>query len=73
MLSLLEDRIVPGTVRLFDEHLGFPTWQNGEFRAWRDFVAARGIEYRYLAFSNTPAAMVALRVDAPQGACLRRS
>ena len=60
VLSLLKDRIVPGTVLVFDEYLGFPNWQNGEYRAWHDFVAARGIEYRYLAFANTPAAVQVL-------------
>ncbi len=60
VLSLLKDRIVRGTVLVFDEYLGFPNWKNGEFAAWRDFVAAQGIEYCYLAFSNTPAAVLVL-------------
>lgn len=57
VLSLLKDRIVPGTVIVFDEYLGFPNWQNGEYRAWRQFVEAGGLKYRYLAFSNTPTAV----------------
>jgi len=60
VLALLKDRIVKGTVLVFDEYLGFPNWKNGEFAAWRDFVAAQGIEYCYLAFSNTPAAVLVL-------------
>ncbi|CAN0492609.1 unnamed protein product, partial [Phaeothamnion confervicola] len=60
ILDLLKDRIVKGTVIVFDEYLGFPNWQKGEFRAWRDFVEAQCIEYCYLAFSNTPAAVLVL-------------
>jgi Methyltransferase domain len=57
LLDLLGDRIVSGTVIVMDEYVGFPNWQKGEFRAWQDFIAARGLRYRYLAFSNTPAAV----------------
>ena len=57
VLSLLGDRIVPGTVLVFDEYLGFPNWPKGEHRAWAEFVAARGLKYRYLAFANTQAAV----------------
>ena len=52
VLSLLGERIVPGTVIVFDEYLGFPNWQRGEFRAWQQFIEARGLRYRYLAFSK---------------------
>ncbi len=60
VLSLLERRIVKGTVIVFDEYLGFPNWQNGELLAWRNFVQRLGLRYRYLAFSNTPAAIEVL-------------
>ena len=60
LLSMLKDRIVKGTVIVFDEYLGFPNWQKGEFRAWQDFVAAQGLAYCYLAFSNTPTALMVL-------------
>src|SRR5262249_3970008 len=56
VLSLLRSRIVPGTIIIFDEYLGFPNWQNGEWLAWRQFVERRGLKYRYLAFADTPAA-----------------
>ena len=60
VLSLLKDRIVKGTVIVFDEYLGFPNWQKGEFLAWRNFVEAESLDYCYLAFSNTPAALMVL-------------
>jgi len=57
LLALLKDRIVPGTVIIFDEYIGFTNWQRGEFLAWRNFVEANNLQYRYLAFSNTPTAL----------------
>jgi hypothetical protein len=60
LLAHLADRIVKGTIIVLDEYLGFPNWQRGEFLAWHNFVEARGLKYRYLAFSNTPAAIEVL-------------
>jgi Macrocin-O-methyltransferase (TylF) len=60
VLSLLAERIVPGTVIVFDEYLGFPNWQKGEYRAWQQFLERRGLHYRYLAFGNTPVAVIIL-------------
>ena len=60
VLSLLAGRIVSGTVLVFDDYLGFPNWRHGEYLAWQQFVAARGLTYRYLAFGNTPVAVMVL-------------
>lgn len=60
VLTLLADRIVPGTVVVLDDYLGFPNWKNGEFLAWQQFIAERGLKYRYLAFGTTPAAILVL-------------
>jgi len=58
VLALLADRIVSGTVVVFDDYLGFTNWRNGEHRAWKQFVAERGLTYRYLAFGTTPTAVL---------------
>ncbi len=60
VLSLLAERIVPGTVLVFDDYLGFPNWQHGEYMAWQQFVTNRRLKYRYLAFGNTPVAVIVL-------------
>lgn len=39
----LRDRIVPGTVIVFDEYWNYPGWQQHEFRAWQE----QNIPYRY--------------------------
>ena len=50
VLDTLAERIVPGTVIVFDEYFNFPGWQQDEFRAWQEFVAEKQIKYEYLGF-----------------------
>ena len=50
VLDTLAERIVPGTVIVFDEYFNFPGWQQDEFRAWQEFVAKKRIKYEYLGF-----------------------
>lgn len=57
VLNLIAERIVPGTVIVFDEYLGFPNWQNGEFKAWSECVNAKGLRYEYIAFAPQQAAI----------------
>jgi len=57
VLDLLAERIVPGTVIVFDDYIAFPNWENGEFRAFQEFVEARGLKYKYLAFANQQSAV----------------
>jgi predicted O-methyltransferase YrrM len=61
VLSGLSERLQAGTVVVFDEYFNYPNWQQHEFKAWREFVAARAITYDYLAFSRQ---QVALRIRA---------
>ena len=51
VLALMKDRLRPGTIIKFDEYFNYPNWQKHEFRAWAEFVAEHGIEYRYIAFT----------------------
>lgn len=51
LLDLIGHRIVKGTVVVFDEYLGFANWQNGEYRAWKQFIEKENISYEYLGFS----------------------
>jgi hypothetical protein len=37
---------------VFDEYFGYRGWREGESKAWRQFVSARGISYKYLAFHD---------------------
>jgi len=64
VFNLLSDRIVPGTVILFDEYFNFPNWENHEFKAFKEFVAKKSVKYTYLGFARQ---QVAVRIDAIGG------
>lgn len=54
----LKDHIVPGTVIVFDEFFNYPNWQAHECKAFMEFVAERGLEFDYLAYSYEQAAVL---------------
>jgi hypothetical protein len=47
----LGPRIRPGTVIVFDEYFNYPGWRQHEYKAFQEFIAASGLQYRYLGFS----------------------
>lgn len=49
----LGDRLVPGSVVLFDEYFNYPGWRDHEYRAFQELVAARGLRYRYLCYNDS--------------------
>jgi hypothetical protein len=53
----LSDRLQAGTVIVFDEYFNYPGWEQHEFKAWHEFVAARHIEYEYLGYARQQAAV----------------
>lgn len=56
----LGPRIGPGTVIVFDEYFNYPGWEDGEYKAFQEFVVARGLSYTYLAYTNSQ--QVAVRI-----------
>jgi predicted O-methyltransferase YrrM len=44
----LRDRIVPGTVIIFDEYFNYIGWRNHEYKAFAEFVTECGLKYRYI-------------------------
>jgi hypothetical protein len=42
----------PGTVLVFDEYFNYPGWERHEFKAWREFAAAHGVDYEYVAYAR---------------------
>lgn len=52
IFEMLAERIVPGTVIVFDEFFNYPTWRDHEYKAFIEFVEARGIPFRYLGAVN---------------------
>lgn len=60
ILSLARPHIVEGTIVLFDELIGYPFWENGEYKAlceeWDD------VEFEYIGFATMQAAIRILKV-----------
>jgi hypothetical protein len=50
VLTQLRDRIVPGTVIVFDEYFNYPGWELHEYKAFKEFVETAGIRYQYIGF-----------------------
>ncbi len=50
-------RLQPGAVIVFDEYFGYPGWQQHEFKAFQEFVAAAGVEYQYLYYARIQCAV----------------
>jgi hypothetical protein len=47
----LSGRIAPGTVIVLGTYLNYPGWREHQFKAFQEYVAARGVRYRYAAFA----------------------
>jgi hypothetical protein len=60
ILTLVADRLVPGTIMLFDEYFNYPNWEHHEFKAFQELVADRVVGYTYLGFARQ---QVAVRID----------
>jgi predicted O-methyltransferase YrrM len=48
VLRLCRERIVAGTVVVFDEYFGYPGWEGHEHRAFAEFVAEAGRSFEYV-------------------------
>lgn len=66
VLSAFGDRLVEGTIIVFDDFIGYPGWQLHEYRAWQEFCAERniGCEVVATAFIGRE---VAVRITDPGG------
>ncbi len=60
IFDLLGDRMVPGTIILFDEYFNYPNWERHEYKAFQELVAERRMKYTYLAYARQ---QVLVRID----------
>jgi hypothetical protein len=51
IFDALRERIVPGTVILFDEYFNYPGWRAHEYKAFQEFIASSGFGYQYIGLS----------------------
>ena len=47
----LADRIVPGTVIVFDEYFNYPGWREHEFKAFEEFASEFKLDFEYLGYA----------------------
>jgi len=47
ILTKLDSLITSGTVIVFDEYFNYPGWEHHEFKAFSEYVAFKGVNYRY--------------------------
>ncbi|MGH3981567.1 MAG: class I SAM-dependent methyltransferase [Pseudonocardiaceae bacterium] len=52
VLKHVGPRLQPGSVIVFDEYFNYPGWEQHEHRAWQEFAAEYGIEFRYVAYTS---------------------
>jgi hypothetical protein len=50
IFELMFDRIVPGTVLVFDEFFNYPRWRQGEFLAFQELLQAGALQSEYLGY-----------------------
>jgi hypothetical protein len=50
VLTALSDKIVKGTVVVFDEYLNYPGWKQHEHRAFQEFISKTGLTFRFDSF-----------------------
>lgn len=66
VLRQLAERIVPGTVIVFDEYFNYPDWREHEYKAFQEFVSEFDIQYEYLTYSARGYS-VAVKIKASNG------
>lgn len=49
----LRNQIVSGTVIAFDEYFNYPGWQEGEYKAFMEFLAWNNLKFEYIARTDT--------------------
>ena len=56
----LKNQIVSGTVIVFDEYFNYPGWQEGEYKAFMEFITENNLEFKYI--SRTDWSQVAVKI-----------
>jgi hypothetical protein len=66
VFEALGDRVVPGTVLQFDEYFNYPSWKDGEHKAFEEFRMKRNVEVEFVGYAREgeQVAMKVVRIDA---------
>jgi hypothetical protein len=49
----LENMLSPGCIIVFDEYFNYPGWEDGEYKAFSEYVARTGRAFEYIAYVRT--------------------
>lgn len=52
IFELLKSRIKTGTIIVFDEYFNYPSWEEGEFKAFQEFIKDSDYDYRYIGYNR---------------------
>jgi hypothetical protein len=52
IFEFLGDRIVSGTIIVFDEYFNHPFWEDDEYKAFQEFIASSQLSYEYIGFNK---------------------
>ena len=67
VLEHIGDRLVEGSIVVFDEYFNYPGWHDHEHRAWIEFVQRSGTAFRYEAYTGDNEQVV-VRITKPDPA-----
>ena len=63
VFDLLEPRLAPGALIVFDEYFNFPNWEEGEHKAFQEFLARTSLASEFVGY-NCKGQQVAARLKA---------
>jgi hypothetical protein len=69
IFNLLAPYIGPGTVILFDEYFNHSYWEDGEYKAFQEFIESSGLSYQYAGF-NKFGEQVCVQITASQAGAI---
>lgn len=56
-LNIMKPYFQKGSILVFNEFFGYPNWENGEFKAFNEFIKQSDFDFKYIAFTNMQAAV----------------
>jgi hypothetical protein len=52
VFNLCKERIKKGTVIVFDEYFNYFGWQDGEYKAFNEFINENNLQYKYIGYNR---------------------
>ncbi len=52
IFELMADRLRPGSVIVFDEFFNYPNWEEGEFKAFQEFITKTSLQFEFLGYNR---------------------